>query len=279
MEKIRKLKLFAYFYPRSPCGERRNGCGRSWRKQSFLSTLSLRRATVLLVNGDGRLSYFYPRSPCGERRGRDRPLPCQRHFYPRSPCGERRPAQHWHFPEMRISIHALLAESDTVTLRFTLADTNFYPRSPCGERHTMTRDNNTLIFISIHALLAESDDLRRQARRRHPHFYPRSPCGERQPAYSWHRTASGYFYPRSPCGERPVFQRNGSDEPAISIHALLAESDRGFTAAVSCPSDFYPRSPCGERRPPAPPGQEFYKISIHALLAESDRKVPLLGIK
>ena len=34
----------------------------------------------------------------------------------------------------------------------------------------------------------------------------------------------------------------------ISIHALLAESDRLCTILYSCPGNFYPRSPCGERR-------------------------------
>ena len=33
----------------------------------FLSTLSLRRATVAPVLAVGRAGYFYPRSPCGER--------------------------------------------------------------------------------------------------------------------------------------------------------------------------------------------------------------------
>ena len=103
-----------------------------------------------------------------------------RNFYPRSPCGERRPnPQNAH--RMRgISIHALLAESDTQykhlltnimiflsTLslrRATVAPTaatagghNFYPRSPCGERHTQNFTALYNIFISIHALLAESD--------------------------------------------------------------------------------------------------------------------------
>ena len=56
----------------------------------FLSTLSLRRATIC----QERQSEFFA------------------HFYPRSPCGERRPEYFlaWHF--IRISIHALLAESD-----------------------------------------------------------------------------------------------------------------------------------------------------------------------
>ena len=34
---------------------------------TFLSTLSLRRATVATVLAVGRAGYFYPRSPCGER--------------------------------------------------------------------------------------------------------------------------------------------------------------------------------------------------------------------
>ena len=36
----------------------------------FLSTLSLRRATVAPVLAVGRAGYFYPRSPCGERLAR-----------------------------------------------------------------------------------------------------------------------------------------------------------------------------------------------------------------
>ena len=59
----------AYFYPRSPCGERRS--------------MALTLCFYLCW-------YFYPRSPCGER-----PLLLMAHpvgrknFYPRSPCGER----------------------------------------------------------------------------------------------------------------------------------------------------------------------------------------------
>ena len=55
-----------YFYPRSPCGERR-----------------------VILFGMMRTGNFYPRSPCGERRSAaDLPRPVQ-DFYPRSPCGER----------------------------------------------------------------------------------------------------------------------------------------------------------------------------------------------
>ena len=78
------------------------------------------------------------------------------------------------------------------------------------------------------------------------------------------------FYPRSPCGERPLMTVVSCLRPMISIHALLAESDRVRRSASHCQSHFYPRSPCGER-PFAPDWAEIARrISIHALLAESD---------
>ena len=58
----------------------------------------------------------------------------------------------------------------------------------------------------------------------------------------------GYFYPRSPCGERLHFDNFNLHCVEISIHALLAESDRKITITVD----------------------EGTLISIHALLAESD---------
>ena len=82
----------------------------------------------------------------------------------------------------------------------------------------------------------------------------------------------------------------------ISIHALLAESDKKNVLSVtrsthfyprspcgerrlsavrsSSPSNFYPRSPCGERRKVPKPRCRCIGISIHALLAESDFDPP-----
>ena len=144
------------------------------------------------------------------------------HFYPRSPCGERRGTRSWR-----------------------LCNIYFYPRSPCGERQKARVPSLTPKY-----------------------FYPRSPCGERlQPKHEHHNPR--YFYPRSPCGERPprlarvvptpIFlstlslrratqtRAAGSGSCAISIHALLAESD-----------------------PYIPLAKVRHCISIHALLAESD---------
>ena len=61
------------------------------RSCKFLSTLSLRRATVRPAAPGCRPANFYPRSPCGERR-----------------LFHRRTERH-----LQISIHALLAESDS----------------------------------------------------------------------------------------------------------------------------------------------------------------------
>ena len=111
------------------------------------------------------------------------------------------------------------------------------------------------------------------------HFYPRSPCGER-------RRGCAFYY--------PIF--------AISIHALLAESDaillllyfmtslflstlslrratRAVRRSTAAPSNFYPRSPCGERQVEAGFRTLSDDISIHALLAESDHPVRIPGVR
>ena len=64
------------------------------------------------------------------------------------------------------------------------------------------------------------------------------------------RRRSANFYPRSPCGERHNVRPDTRRPCAISIHALLAESDN-----------------CHNKRPVC------RLISIHALLAESDLTV------
>ena len=169
----------------------------------FLSTLSLRRATTMRPWMQAAMTYFYPRSPCGERHGAELDI-------------------HHNFP---ISIHALLAESDSAGQAEKPGNRDFYPRSPCGERpsarslvaslsrqflSTLSLRRATAgqfcpgrtFQISIHALLAESD--------RH-------------------------------CADTLWFRRH------ISIHALLAESDQAVPAATPRAGHFYPRSPCGER--------------------------------
>ena len=157
------LSCFGNFYPRSPCGERR----------------------VLEVTRNAH-SDFYPRSPCGERHDTSSLMRCQTkflstlslrratpslcffwcrfcHFYPRSPCGERHFSGSAWVQEFPISIHALLAESDSFGANIAIPTGDFYPRSPCGERQ------------------CSSDRGQRLQR----NFYPRSPCGERR---QWRRS-------------------------------------------------------------------------------------------
>ena len=191
-----------YFYPRSPCGERRTRQARRATQEAFLSTLSLRRATLeyahaidadgisihaLLAESDLKSLMF---------------LLSSTNFYPRSPCGERLAFRVFKSNCFSISIHALLAESDeilqvcpmmsVISIHALLAESDqphfpctelyqhFYPRSPCGERHQKCRVISIVSSISIHALLAESDRRSDAELNAQNNFYPRSPCGERR---------------------------------------------------------------------------------------------------
>ena len=123
----------------------------------FLSTLSLRRATIVILRKRNTPSQFL--STLSLRRAtalRQLQFALRRYFYPRSPCGERLPEKSESLTTYLISIHALLAESDTA-----------------ADKAARQR------LISIHALLAESDAERLCNALKHLHFYPRSPCGER----------------------------------------------------------------------------------------------------
>ena len=153
----RMRQMPMYFYPRSPCGERRQRWNNSPRSPLFLSTLSLRRATLSCDMAQGRL---------------------------------------------QISIHALLAESDSWAESIAAKVGNFYPRSPCGERPWLGS----------------------QQPQGTTNFYPRSPCGERPPNIFRHCTTylflSTLSLRRATAGLKLV-----ETHTSISIHALLAESD------------------------------------------------------
>ena len=156
--KQNKRRHIPYFYPRSPCGERQ-GFGLAW--------------LVACVN-------FYPRSPCGERPSTMTTTTCIVSFLSTLSLRRATNINSSVTTADKISIHALLAESDM----------------------SMAALRQALSAISIHALLAESDLNPPKPRRFHYHFYPRSPCGERRPFLPFW-SLSPYFYPRSPCGERP----------------------------------------------------------------------------
>ena len=168
----------ADFYPRSPCGERHQLCEqaaiaafisihallaesdllagyRRLVKQEFLSTLSLRRATVYLAL-IRYLINFYPRSPCGERPFMASPMRMIVGFL--STLSLRRATRGWTLfvngaiflstLSLRratcaaVGIKQIIVFLSTLSLRRATAG----PRIPLGG-----------LEISIHALLAESD--------------------------------------------------------------------------------------------------------------------------
>ena len=146
------------FYPRSPCGERHD---RKARRK-------------------GR-KHFYPRSPCGERLKKSPPMCSIKHFYPRSPCGERLLNFHKKDRQIRflstlslrrattqfsqkgqankISIHALLAESDFLFYTQNRHLAKFLSTLSLRRATLTHRGGVRQREISIHALLAESDPI------------------------------------------------------------------------------------------------------------------------
>ena len=217
------INTYHNFYPRSPYGERLDGSKSSIEEVSFLSTLSLRRATYwscVPVVGRSFLSTLSLRRAtcyCSGRATSHRPFLSTLSL--RRATGIR-PGL-WRAG--RISIHALLTESD-------------FQRS-----HTLVP-----LHISIHALLTESDQCQRGCFCDTSNFYPRSPYGERRHDGPL-RWVDMDFYPRSPYGERlytmttiictasflsTLSLRRATRRAtgtagslAISIHALLTESD------------------------------------------------------
>ena len=126
---------------------------------------------------------------------------------------------------VRISIHALLAESDLWVLRKVpilgiFLSTLSLRRATCSK---LRGDNGKI--ISIHALLAESDKINKILDFATRRFL--STLSLRRATYTDSETCPlvPYFYPRSPCGERLTGFFPTLEGHKISIHALLAESD------------------------------------------------------
>ena len=148
---------FSYFYPRSPCGERLESNRSHILLKVFLSTLSLRRATAPLADGAQADAAFLSTlslrraTARGPLRARAPEISIHALLAESDVCGAEYPSPGG------ISIHALLAESDGHAAIAAVVVQNFYPRSPCGERHALALPDRAGIIISIHALLAESD--------------------------------------------------------------------------------------------------------------------------
>ncbi len=104
----------------------------------FLSTLSLRRATLTVLNTDGQVSI----SIHALLAESDRAANCQQRNHQISIhalLAESDPLKLAQTSLIEyISIHALLAESDRLWIMLYSCPGNFYPRSPCGERRITT---------------------------------------------------------------------------------------------------------------------------------------------
>ena len=234
------------FYPRPPRGERPSQLSKYPECPQFLSTPSSRRATCRREN-----SQCHPRflSTPSSRRATivtDGPDDCH-----------------------KISIHALLAESDCNRMSMDTHTANFYPRPPRGERRwAFTFASTASVFlstpssrratnnapappqfsqISIHALLAESDagasvmfTFSRQ--------FLSTPSSRRATSrFADSLIAWCHFYPRPPRGERPpmygfIFWTIQFLSTPSSRRATRCRMSRTFL-----PQNFYPRPPRGER--------------------------------
>ena len=152
--------IFAYFYPRSPCGERLHFATLKFvnpyisihallaesdinveslgsQIDAFLSTLSLRRATRgWTLNINGPMKFL---STLSLRRATV--------------------IVHSAHPHKSFLSTLSLRRATVGASEGAIVGDYFYPRSPCGERHNIPPDSVLIIDISIHALLAESDYL------------------------------------------------------------------------------------------------------------------------
>ena len=263
------------FYPRSPCGERHDTSSLMQCQAKFLSTLSLRRATVIFRKRDtpsqflstlslrratiqvmARLMEHLFLSTLSLRRATGKLARCncqQHHFYPRSPCGERLFHRYCYAASTRFL--------STLSLRRATGKYIPYPA--------------TWLFLSTLSLRRATAHCFMSSKI-NTNFYPRSPCGERHTrnGTSW---AMPYFYPRSPCGERLDPESLRPTAKWISIHALLAESD--YLCLLACYQVGLFLSTLSLRRATNPAGQSLQStcISIHALLAESDDHLGLVA--
>ena len=234
------------FNPRPPCGERRH-----------------------VTQGSGEGDGFNPRPPCGERLAGFYLLPFL-HKFQSTPSLRRATVQAtMSGRSVQVSIHALLAESDSQRSGIQRHQERFNPRPPCGERPF------SILFRAVAALFQSTPSLRRA---------------------TWSSFLAHInqccFNPRPPCGERPCPPWMTSCSLTVSIHALLAESDQSHLSYRGGCVRFNPRPPCGERRAPrhprfpagrfqstpslrratesGNPQKLKHRVSIHALLAESD---------
>ena len=211
------------FSPRSPCGERPPRCRRHLKAPKFLSTLSLRRATIPHRGRNPGPRFLSTLSLRRATRISKNLMTCLIFL---STLSLRRATG---IPviflgDNAISIHALLAESDDVVsdtdkLYYVFLSTLSLRRATGCVRYCIHAR-----VISIHALLAESDN-----------------------RYGRPIDVQLVFLSTLSLRRATTLICEVIAEMTISIHALLAESDFDKSKKSKTEKHFYPRSPCGER--------------------------------
>ena len=155
-ERIQK-RVFRYFNPRSPCGERRGENCTLLRILSISIHAPRAGSDYMLLPDPHTEDYFNPRSPCGERHNYLVIVFTHDVFQSTLPVrgatelGEE--TKSWFI----ISIHAPRAGSDRKVHKRRNNDSYFNPRSPCGERLKAISACCRGVNISIHAPRAGSD--------------------------------------------------------------------------------------------------------------------------
>ena len=273
----------------------RSATGAGWSRLNplirFQSTHSLRSATYscLELVEAAEVSIHALLAEC-DSGGNGRAL-TDESFNPRTPCGVR-PSLSYHsklcttfqsthslrsatdkldksWDQSIVSIHALLAECDASASRYSSISHSFNPRTPCGVRPTAPKKKESFFG-----------------------FNPRTPCGVRRfDAYIM--SVYDGFQSTHSLRSATLMVRTFNRLCKVSIHALLAECDRGYHGFRGLSSSFNPRTPCGVRPGglfPAGRTSRFQSthslrsatlkllildvsgnVSIHALLAECDR--------
>ena len=266
-----------YFYPRSPCGERRHFSSKQRTLPKFLSTLSLRRATVsqhspstvhtkfLSTLSLRRATVIASRVYEGNRIS-IHALLAESDCW----CWECR-------PPYQISIHALLAESDPWSSLLSSAIILFLSTLSLRRATKPYHEKTTAdCFISIHALLAESDLGNAEAVLRMWNFYPRSPCGERRRVDFCFLCCIIISIHALLAESDSIILPPVDTSSVISIHALLAESDRAEIHASNQQEKFLSTLSLRRATIVGMLNGPHSQISIHALLAESDNGGPIV---
>ena len=146
-----------------------------------------------------------------------------------------------------ISIHALLAESDSAGLKSLTSLTVFLSTLSLRRATCTIRQSHCNHQISIHALLAESDYGRAAGIVVRDHFYPRSPCGERPACAVAFKLGQLFLSTLSLRRATALRLAASQSDQFLSTLSLRRATIRSAIVYVS-KQYFYPRSPCGERQ-------------------------------